>query len=46
MIDFPKKYSNVKISRIYNTDKTGGCPWCFPHGFETNNSTIGKYFNS
>ena len=46
MIDFPEKYSNVKISRFYNTDKTGGCSWCFPHGLETNNSTIGKYQNN
>ena len=46
MIDFPKKISNVKISRIHNTDKTGGCSYCFPHGFETNNSTISKYWNN
>jgi hypothetical protein len=43
MIDFPTKYSNVRISRIINSDKTGGCSFCFPHGCETTNATIGKY---
>ena len=38
MIDFPAKISNVKISRIQNTDKMGGCPFCFPHGVECTNS--------
>lgn len=42
-IDFPEKYSNIKISRIYNTDKRGGCTWCFPHGFETTNSKQSKF---
>lgn len=46
IIDFPKKISNVKISRIYNTDKTGGCSFCFPHGIDTNNSKISKYRNN
>lgn len=35
----PSKFSNVKVSRIYNTDKTGGCSYCFPHGIECNNSS-------
>ncbi|WP_272149268.1 phosphate ABC transporter substrate-binding protein [Tenacibaculum aiptasiae] len=41
-IDFPKKISNVKVSREINYVKMGGCSFCFPHGFETINSTISK----
>jgi hypothetical protein len=37
-IDVPKRVSNIKISRIDNTDARGGCSYCFPHGFETNNN--------
>ena len=40
LIDFPKKISNVKISRIQNSEDRGGCTICFPHGFETTNSAI------
>lgn len=37
--DLPAKISNVQISRItYGAER--GCSRCFPHGFETNNSTI------
>lgn len=36
----PTKFSNIKISRIYNCDDRGGCPFCFPHGIETNNATV------
>ena len=39
MVDFPKKVSNVKVSRILFGNKMG-CSYCFPHGFETVNSTI------
>ncbi|NJB82070.1 phosphate ABC transporter substrate-binding protein [Wenyingzhuangia aestuarii] len=42
LIDFPRKFSNVKISRISNFEKMGGCPFCFPHGIETCNSTTHK----
>lgn len=39
--DLPAKISNVQISRItYGAER--GCSRCFPHGFETNNSTIVK----
>ena len=41
-IDFPKKISNIQISRIQNTDKMGGCSYCFPHGIETTNSKYSK----
>jgi len=41
LIDFPKKISNVKVSRILNGDKMG-CSYCFPHGFETVNSKQNK----
>lgn len=41
-IDFPKKISNVKISRIVHTERMGGCSFCFPHGYETTNSTLSK----
>ena len=34
----PPKFSNVKMSRIHNYEKMGGCPYCFPHGHETVNS--------
>lgn len=37
----PKKYSNVKISRIFNGWESG-CSWCFPHGIETKNATARK----
>jgi hypothetical protein len=40
LIDIKGKISNVKISRILNCDKVGGCPYCFPHGYETTNSTL------
>ena len=40
LINFPAKISNIKISRIQNSEKRGGCTICFPHGFETTNSTI------
>jgi hypothetical protein len=39
MADFPVKISNVRISRIIYGDYMG-CSWCFPHGYETVNSTI------
>ncbi|MGB0869651.1 MAG: phosphate ABC transporter substrate-binding protein [Flavobacteriales bacterium] len=42
LIDFPRKCSNVKISRIVNNEKMGGCSFCFPHGIETINSTAQK----
>ncbi|WP_291723758.1 hypothetical protein [Bernardetia sp.] len=42
MIDYPIKISNVRISRILNGN-TRGCSFCFPHGYETNNSKYGKY---
>lgn len=38
----PKKYSNVKISRLLKTDDVGGCTWCFPHGIELKNSAASK----
>ena len=38
----PAKVSNVKISRIFNAEKRGGCTLCFPHGFETTNATVNK----
>lgn len=41
-IDFPKKTSNVKISRIAHHEDMGGCSYCFPHGYETINSTLSK----
>jgi hypothetical protein len=37
---FPSKISNVKILRINNFLKMGGCIFCFPHGTETCNSHI------
>lgn len=37
--DLPVKISNVQLSRITNGNERG-CSWCFPHGFETNNSTV------
>ncbi|WP_159477902.1 phosphate ABC transporter substrate-binding protein [Chryseobacterium sp. 18068] len=42
LIDFPKKISNVQISRIFNGSEMG-CSWCFPHGFETVNSKWSKF---
>lgn len=42
----PRKFSNVKISRIQNYQKMGGCPFCFPHGMECTNATLGKLTRS
>lgn len=39
LIDCPVKISNVQISRIVYGNARG-CSWCFPHGWETNNSTL------
>ncbi|KIC62016.1 hypothetical protein [Chryseobacterium taiwanense] len=42
LIDFPKKISNVQVSRIiYGIDI--GCSYCFPHGIETINSKEIKF---
>ena len=38
-ISFPIKMSNVQFSRILHGND-GGCSWCFPHGWETSNSTL------
>jgi hypothetical protein len=39
LVDFPVKISNIRISRIiYGNER--GCSWCFPHGWETDNSTM------
>lgn len=40
----PNKYSNIKISRIINFEKMGGCDYCFPHGIECTNSSYQKQF--
>ncbi len=36
---FPPKISNIKIARFVDDM---GCPYCFPHGYETINATIRK----
>lgn len=41
LVDFPKKVSNVKISRILYGNARG-CSYCFPHGFETSNASVLK----
>jgi hypothetical protein len=39
LVDFPVEISNVQVSRIvYGNER--GCSWCFPHGWETDNSTV------
>jgi hypothetical protein len=40
-VDFPRKISSIKISRL-EFGTVMGCSWCFPHGYETINSTISK----
>lgn len=40
-IDFPWKISNTKIARL-DIGNQMGCIWCFPHGYETLNSTFSK----
>ena len=42
IIDVPRKFSNIRISRIQNFIERGGCPFCFPHGDETSNSKYGN----
>jgi hypothetical protein len=41
VIDCPQKFSNVQFSRLLYGNLMG-CSWCFPHGWETTNSTISK----
>lgn len=41
MTDFPVRFSNVRISRLHYGDQLG-CSWCFPHGWETENSRESK----
>ena len=36
--DMPKKVSNMQISRLVYCKKE--CSYCFPHGWETSNSTL------
>ena len=43
LIDFPTKISNIRISRIKNFEKMGGCLYCFPHGVECTNSREHKF---
>ncbi len=40
--DVPKKIGNVAISRLVHCRASGGCSFCFPHGFEASNSTRAK----
>jgi len=41
MADYPLKISGIQVSRILHGE-TMGCSRCFPHGYETINSTISK----
>ena len=38
----PLKVSNVKVSRISNSEERGGCTRCYPHGIDTTNATANK----
>lgn len=40
--DLPIHFSNVRLSRIKNIQMSAVCSYCFPHGFETSNSTLYK----
>ena len=40
--DLPANFSGIRLSRLIFYRTRGGCSYCFPHGFETSNSTIGK----
>ena len=42
LADMPKKVSNNFVSRIINGNESG-CPFCFPHGYETYNSHYKNY---
>jgi hypothetical protein len=37
--NFPIKISNVRLARLMYGNKSG-CSYCFPHGYETVNSTV------
>jgi hypothetical protein len=39
--DTPRKLSNVRLSRIVHGEARG-CSRCYPHGVETDNSTVRK----
>ena len=43
--DIPQKISNVKLARIVHGEERG-CSRCFPHGVETDNSTVRKHRRS
>ncbi|XZF14538.1 hypothetical protein ACTHGU_00225 [Chitinophagaceae bacterium MMS25-I14] len=45
MTAFPYRISNVQYARILFGEERG-CSYCFPHGYETTNSTISKYQRS
>jgi hypothetical protein len=38
IVNIPKKFSNVQFSRLIYCKKE--CSYCFPHGWETSNSTL------
>jgi hypothetical protein len=38
VILLPVKISNIKVARILHCKRE--CRYCFPHGYETSNSTI------
>ncbi len=41
LADVPSKISGVRIARLFHGEVMG-CSRCFPHGYETHNSTISK----
>jgi hypothetical protein len=42
LIDFPKKISGTRISRLKYGNELG-CSFCFPHGIEVVNATYYKF---
>ena len=41
-VNLSGKLGSRKVSRVLNYIKMGGCPFCFPHGFETINNKYKK----
>ena len=45
IVVIPRKFNNVRISRIQNYIEVGGCKFCYLHGREAPNFTFSKQRN-
>jgi hypothetical protein len=40
--DLPSRIGSIRVARLLHARERGGCSFCFPHGYETTNSTASK----